>query len=119
MNRKQRIKNLKKELDGTVNNIIDIGDAVKKRNKDLHHEHHTITHGRISKVRMTTDKMEMDKDIGLRPSDKQLSIRTYSKMDLDVWKYEDVRKWFNINAPSESSPMIHESPSTTGYTIAR
>ena len=119
MSRKQRIKKLEKELGTTVSKIIDLGDEVKKRNKDLHSEHHTITHARLAKTRMATDKMEMDKDVGVRPADKQLSIRTYSKMDLDIWKYEDVRKWFNQNAPLEKPNTLHESPSSTGYTIAR
>lgn len=118
MSRKQRIKTLQKELDHTVVKITDIGDNVKKKNKELQHEHHVITHCKISKARLTTDKMEMDKDVGARPSDKQLSIRTYSKMDLDIWKYEDVRKWFNQNGPCDENVM-HKSPSETGYTIAR
>lgn len=118
MSRQQRIKKLKKELDSTVNRINDLGDEVKKRHSDLQREHHVVTHGRISKVRMTTDRMEMDKDLGVRPSDKQLSIRSYSKMDQDIWKYDDVRKWFNHNAPTDNA-ALHEAPSATGYTVAR
>lgn len=109
---------MKKEVDEVVTKIIDIGDKVKKKSKELEHERHVMTHTRISQVRQQTDRMEMNKDAGCRPSDKQLNIRTYSKMDSDIWKYEDVRKWFNTNAPKDEL-IIHESPSSTGFMISR
>ena len=124
MSRKNKIKKLQIELDETSMKIIDLGDKVKKRNKDLHHEHHCITQGRIAKTRQFTDTQAMENDRSLRPSDKDQSIRTYSKMDLDIWRNDDVRKWFNSNVPDTESHNIlpitaHESPSSTGYMISR
>lgn len=58
----------------------------------------------------------MQSDRALRSSDRSNDIRTYGKMDSDLWKIDDLRGWFNSYAPSKD---IKEewSPSATGYTI--
>ena len=118
MSRKAKIERLKKEVDTVSAQIIDLGDEIKIRTKHLHHEHHSITHGRIAKSRQSADSQAIAVDRVLRPSDRDNGIRTYSKMDLDIWKYDDVRKWFNTGA-SEEPEIQEKSPSETGYMISR
>lgn len=58
-----------------------------------------------------------DREAKLRPSDRSNESRHYGKMDLDIWKYEGVRDWFNkysIDKPEE--PW---SAAKSGYTFAR
>jgi len=40
----------------------------------------------------------------LRPSDRGYDIRLYTKMDLDIWKYADVRDWFNSGYKEPDTP---------------
>jgi hypothetical protein len=54
--------------------------ATNKINKDSH------TQDRLSRTRQTMHNAGTVNDRVLRPSDRGNDIRTYSKMDLDVWK---------------------------------
>jgi hypothetical protein len=52
-----------------------------------------------------------------RPPDRSYEIRTYTKMDVDLWFNPDVSDWFNKDAP-KNLPTYNFSPHETGYMIA-
>ena len=89
----------------------------KKKNLELKTLKESQTANRLSKSRITMHHNATSSDQALRPSDRGNDIRTYSKMDLDVWQYEQVRDWFNEFG--QPVPHVHQSPAETGYTIAK
>ena len=73
---------------------------------------------RLANVRHHTHHLITEMDSVLRPPDQSNDIRTYSKMDLDIWKHEDVRHWFNKNAPTDPEACSYKlRPADTGYVI--
>jgi hypothetical protein len=56
-------------------------------------------------------------DMTKRPPDRSYEIRTYTKMDVDLWFNPDVSDWFNKDAP-KNLPTYNFSPHETGYMIA-
>ncbi|KAJ1452289.1 hypothetical protein M885DRAFT_527538 [Pelagophyceae sp. CCMP2097] len=60
----------------------------------------------------------------LRPSDREFPARLYSKMDQDVWQMEELRLWFDKNAPAQTGktgvfPQASPrgDPTQTGYLV--
>ena len=46
-------------------------------------------------------------------------MRLYTKMDLNIWEYPDMRDWFNSGAPEgiEEKMSYKLRPHQTGYMI--
>lgn len=119
--REHKIKNLKAEIISTTNKIADIGDEVKKKTSVLKQQRLAVTQNRIARARVTTDTNAVKLDRVLRPCDREHGIRVYSKMDADVWRFDDLRKWFNCYANEEALraeeaavPICHP-----GYTVLK
>lgn len=70
---------------------------------------------RVANSRNITHHESIVLDREKRPCDRGNDIRTYSKMDLDIWNYNQVREWFNKGAAPPDS--YRHVPSETGYTI--
>ena len=67
-------------------------------------------------IRHTTHMQSIRNDNSYRLADRSFGIRNYSKMDLNVWQYEDVRHWFNKDAP-QNIEEYNATPSETGYML--
>lgn len=86
IDRKKAIEAKKNQVQLLYDQIAVLSDEAKKKtasnktNKDSH------TQDRLSKTRQTMHIAGTMNDRVLRPSDRGNDIRTYSKMDLDVWK---------------------------------
>jgi hypothetical protein len=119
--REHKIKSLKTEIAIATNKIADIGDDIKKKTTALKHQRSAITKTRIARGRIIADTNAVKVDRALRPSDREHGIRVYSKMDADVWRFDDLRKWFNnyanedeLKSEEAAVPLYHP-----GYTVLR
>jgi hypothetical protein len=115
MNHEKVLKRKEKKLMQTRDEILALNDSISKISSKLkeRRDHEKAT--RVSSVRLVSHATAMEVDLKKRPSDRYCDIRTYSKMDLDVWKYHEVRDWFNKDAAPEIPYKFN--PSETGYTI--
>jgi hypothetical protein len=99
--------------------ILLMNDKIDAKKIQLNKEKEDNVSNRVKNMRIKTRKMQYLVDTSLRPSDRGNDIRLYTKMDLDVWKYPDVRDWFNSGAPADIEEQMRYTlaPSQTGYTI--
>ncbi len=97
--------------------IYDLNDAITKTASTLKKKREDDKSARVSSIRIKAHLSDMSMEASRRPCDRAGAIRTYSKMDMDVWKFDDLRDWFNRyddpNRPQEKVP----SPSETGYML--
>lgn len=110
------IENKKKELKETSDKIYDMRDEIQSLSKKLREKREHEKAVRLANSRIDTRLKTIQIDSVKRPSDREYGVRPYSKMDNDVWKYDQLRDWFNTYAPKETI-QEHQSPSQTGYTI--
>jgi hypothetical protein len=114
---KVKIDAKKARLQEVYDHIAVMSDEVRDKAKQLKAEKEANTANRTQKSRQMSHTSSLVSDHRLRPSDRSYEIRTYSRMDLDVWKYNDVRNWFNQYATD--MPVEHVSPADTGYMIRK
>mmetsp|Transcript_10110 Transcript_10110/g.15324 ORF Transcript_10110/g.15324 Transcript_10110/m.15324 type:complete len:120 (-) Transcript_10110:144-503(-) len=117
MDRTAKIETKKAQVRKLYDEISKLSNAAKSKDKQLKTEKEAHTQSRLTRTRQTMHKTGTVNDRVLRPSDRSNDIRTYSKMDLDVWKYEDVREWFNHYA--QDVPENYLSPAEQGYMIKK
>lgn len=72
---------------------------------------------RVKIIKDRTHHLMKDQDSQHRVSDRGFDIRSYSRMDEAVWKYPQVRDWFNSYAPAQSQNETTVKYIDTGYTI--
>jgi hypothetical protein len=74
---------------------------------------------RVKEDRLQTHHQRYKRDQSLRPSDRGNDVRLYTKMDLNIWEYPDMREWFNSAAPADIEDRMAYKlrPHETGYTI--
>jgi len=114
----KKVEKLKEQFKASQEKIYHMNDVIKEKAFHLKHDQARNKALRVAQARNKSHHAIMDTDRKNRPSDRDFEVRMYSKMDLDVWKYEDVRQWFNTYASSD--PSVYEykfNPSETGYTI--
>lgn len=116
-NNQSKIEAKKARLQEVYDHIAELSDEVKLKARQLKAEKEANTASRTQKSRQMTHTSALISDHLLRPSDRSNDIRNYSKMDLDIWKYDDVRNWFNQYATD--MPIEHVSPAETGYMIRK
>ena len=116
--RVSKIEQKEKQLSKLEENLMEFKDKTSLKSLELASLRESEKSGRLANVRHRTHKLITEVDSVLRPPDQSCDIRTYSKMDLDIWKYEDVRLWFNKNAPHDSKAGEYcLRPADTGYVI--
>lgn len=71
---------------------------------------------RVSTGRQIAHATALQIDFSKRPPDRYGDIRSYSKMDMDVWKYDQLRSWFQTYAP-DKDVTYDLRPCETGYMI--
>ena len=105
----------KKKLQLTQEKILSLNDSISKISSQLKEKKEKDKSSRVSNSRLSTHKTVLLNDSIRRPSDRTYEIRTYTKMDNDLWVNPDVSNWFNKDAP----PVIKEdfSPIKSGYSI--
>ena len=86
----KQIARKNKELKNVEDTILHLGDLVKQKSKEIAKAKEDGVSERIAKSRHVTHQRSVVNDISLRCSDREQSIRTYSKMDLDVWSAESI-----------------------------
>ena len=112
----KRIKKKERELREKEDRVLALSDQIKHkslflRQKNSHEKAVFVAHSRM--------KQHMDyynQDVKRRPSDRNNDIRMYTKMDLSIWEYPQVREWFNKDAPKEEMAYTL-TPSQTGYMV--
>ena len=75
--------------------VQDLAVEAVNRAEELRKQKSKHTQNVISQIRIQEHIQQVKNDQVLRMSDKSQNIRTLGKMDVDVWKYEAVREWFN------------------------
>lgn len=113
--REVKIEKKEKELDRLDETILNIKDKVAKSSVTLQKKREHEKAIRVATSRILSHTKAISMDSSKRPSDRTYEIRAYSKMDMDVWRYNQVRDWFNSYA-TEQEPYRF-SPSETGYTL--
>jgi len=100
--------------------ILHLTDEIKQKAGTLKQLRASEKSERVANSRLVSRRSANETDLQNRPSDRGANIRLYTKMDLDVWAYPQVREWFNKNAsdddPFASDPYVRPGFST-GYTI--
>ena len=117
MSRKALIEKKKNELKKLESKIYEIDDLVAAKVKELREKKEFSKSIRVKDIRIDTHNKTIQNDSMHRPSDREFGIRGYSKMDLDIWKYEGVRDWFNSGASDKNPLEFNLKPIDTGYTI--
>ena len=111
----QEIANKERARQDKQDRILHLNDAIKARTEHFKTKQAKAKAVRVAVARNHTHHGILDIDREKRPSDRDYEIRMYSKMDLDVWKYHEVRDWFNKDA--NPPPPYQFRPQETGYTI--
>ena len=97
--------------------ILALSDVIKHKTKFLKEKNAHEKAVRVAQARIKTHEEYYALDLARRPSDRNDDIRIYTKMDLDTWKYEQVREWFNKKADPNFDGGFHKTPAQTGYMI--
>ena len=114
--REVKLKVKEKELLKVRDKILALDDEIAAKVKANVKKREDGVSNRVYKTRQFTHHQNMNNDIVLRVSDRDQSIRTYSKVDSEQWKYHQVREWFNSGAPA--SPQVdYQIPAETGYML--
>jgi len=78
---------------------------------------------RVKDERLQTFHQRYTTDQKLRPSDRGMDCRLYTKMDINVWEYPEMRSWFNKDAPADVEARMvkitgaDKAPYQTGYML--
>jgi hypothetical protein len=104
------------ELQHQIHNL-DLAMAARKA-KNIKKKEDKISN-RVKNGRLLTHGQRYQRDLSLRPSDRAYDARLYTKMDLNIWEYPDMREWFNSAAPADIEDRMAYKlrPSDTGYMI--
>ncbi len=112
----KEIEKKKKELRRNDDKLLDLNDKVSKISVELKDLRAHEKDSRVSASRILAHTKALDLDLSKRPADREQDIRTYSKMDKDIWRYDQVRNWFNTYATEQEEYRF--VPSQTGYTLS-
>lgn len=104
-----------KKLDKLEEEILEMKDKVSKVSNELKQKRQHEKDSRVSSGRIHSHTKTLDIDAEKRPADRSYDIRHYSKMDGDIWRYDQVRNWFNTYTTDQESYKF--VPTQTGYTL--
>mmetsp|Transcript_35543 Transcript_35543/g.36220 ORF Transcript_35543/g.36220 Transcript_35543/m.36220 type:complete len:133 (+) Transcript_35543:240-638(+) len=108
---------LNKQVQKIRQNILTLEDRVQKKSKQLKKDKEDHTKDCLKKQRNETHRLDTENDKLNRPSDQARMIRNYGKMDMDLWTRNEVRYWFNKNAPDPKELEYNWSPVDSGYCV--
>ena len=112
----RQIKLKEKEILAKDAKILHLGDYIKHKGRALTEQNAHSKALRVANARLDQHHEFEKIDKRKKPSDRSFDIRMYTKMDLDVWKYHEVRDWFNKDAPKEDL-SYKLRPADTGYIV--
>lgn len=115
--RNKEVEKKKRELQQTGQTILELKDEISHISVKLKEKRMKEKDFRVSTTRFISHEKTLEIDRHKRPADRDYEIRNYSKMDMDVWRYDQVRNWFNSYA-TEQEPYRFV-PSETGYTLKK
>ena len=95
--------------------IYNLNDTRSQKAKELKALKSSEKSERFAASRLSSHKTQLHIDKANRPSDRDYEIRQYTIIDGDVWKYDDLRQWFNKGA--RDAPKETKTLWETGYTI--
>lgn len=113
---KTLIKKKEKKLIENRDKILQLNDQVSIMTNKLKEKRTSEKSVRVAMSRIETHRTTLQIDGTKRPPDRYSDIRNYSQMDMDCWRYNQLRDWFNTYALKEEIKYKF-SPSKTGYTI--
>lgn len=108
----------KKERTSMLNRdqIRELNDSISKISEKLKEKRTGEKSLRVSTSRTISHVKALEVDGRKRPPDRYGDVRSYSRMDMDVWRYDQLREWFNTYAPAQDVTYDFK-PSQTGYTV--
>jgi hypothetical protein len=107
-----------KQLKTIQDKIFDLDDVISSKSKDLRVAKTTGKSERVAAARNVLHKSQLLVDGNNRSSDRNFEIRQYTKVDADVWQYDDLRSWYCKYGPAKGQEVTeNKSPAETGYTI--
>lgn len=104
------------ELRALEDKILHLSDDIQLKSRNLKARRSSEKSLRVAGNRIASHLKQYETDLRNRPSDRGDDIRQYTKADLDIWQYPQVRDWYNKNASSEDFGY-HLTPAETGYMI--
>ena len=107
------------KLRAAEDKILALSDVIKHKTKFLKEKNAHEKAVRVAKARVATHEEYYALDLARRPSDRADDIRIYTKMDLSLWEFEQVRDWFNKKADPNFDPTYKLTPAQSGYMIKK
>lgn len=114
--RKLIIKKKEKQIMENRDKILALNDAASTISNRLKEKRTSEKSLRVASSRNITHHTALDVDFSKRPPDRYADIRSYSQMDMDCWRYNQLRDWFNSYAPAQEQ-KYEFNPVKTGYTL--
>jgi hypothetical protein len=111
-----KVATLDKELRKHEDNIMHLGNHITAKSASLKKQNAHTKACRVATARLKQHHQYTAIDEKKAPADRAFDVRIYTKMDLDVWKYPEMRDWFNKDATKEDL-SYKLRPADTGYTI--
>lgn len=116
VDRKTIIKKKEKEIMQNRDKILALNDSVATISTRLKEKRTSEKSLRVANSRNVTHGTALQVDFTKRPPDRYADIRSYSQMDMDCWRYNQLRDWFNSYAPAQEQ-KFEFNPVKSGYTI--
>lgn len=104
------------QLRALEDQILHLSDDIHHRSASLKAKRASEKSLRVAGNRIASHMKQYETDMKNRPSDRGDDIRQYTKADVDIWQYPQVREWYNKNASSDDFGY-HLTPAQTGYMI--
>jgi hypothetical protein len=114
--RKSLIIKKEKEIMKNRDKILALNDSVSTITERLKEKRTSEKSLRVANSRNVTHGTALQVDFTKRPPDRYADIRSYSQMDMDCWRYNQLRDWFNSYAPANET-KVEFNPVKSGYTI--
>ena len=111
--REKKVRDIRK-VEGK---ILELQDTIKREAARFKNDVEKERSLRVKRLNDQAHHKTLDLDSKHRISDRAFEIRSYSKMDLAVWQYPQVRDWFNSYAPTGGQEQKSVRYIDTGYTI--
>ena len=111
-----KAKENEKKLREHEDRIMKLNNKISHMKGALNEQNEKKKALRIANSRLQKHHQLYEIDCKKKPADRAFDVRIYTKMDLNVWEYSEMRDWYNRNATSEDL-SYKERPSDTGYMV--
>lgn len=116
LDRQVAIKKKEKQIMENRDKILSLNDSVQSITGRLKDKREAEKSLRVAQSRNTAHFTSIQIDNTKRPPDRYADIRSYSQMDMDCWRYDQLRDWFNSYAPAKEE-KYEFNPTQSGYTL--